>query len=550
MPPRRHVNLRAPGNCMKAPKLPIEIQPPEIVAREFKYPRRDIWILIGICLFLRLVLTPVNQAEYTDGVLQAIQFAKPTGSIWPPLYSALVYPLKFVVGFTWAGRLISAIASGLAVIPIYLMARRAFGTRAALYAGIFYIVAPVANRWGIRLMTDATFSLFFWLCCERLCFAADERNEKKARMALSIGALAATLAALTRYQGLMLVPPVLAAAAVVWRRFRRVPLPPLAWLAGLALLPVWITINESRFLHTDQFMDRSIAAPVGLWKVLLLNGEAFALLFPYFITYPVAAFALMGAFQTRLRRGPFLGWLAAYSAVALVVAQSAFSSFQERYFLPLMGFAWVFAGSGMFSLQERWLRSGRPARTRLFPWAMIATFAFCAAFTAATLIGQREAFGDIAAAARFVRRHAPADAPVFTNELYRAEPQLIAANKVEFYLGREASYLGGEYVPSVSPSQPPPRRLPEGAIVILSSAYGADYQLAYLQRWHRLEPLVVEGEADANPFRASLLPLLPDIMEQPGTAQNPLAWNFRYSWQHFSTAVYVVRGVRQPSPGS
>lgn len=518
---------------MKAPKLPIDIQPPEIVARELKYPRRDIWILLGICLGIRLLLTPINQAEYTDGVLQAIQFAKPAGSIWPPLYSALIYPLKFVIGYEWAGRLISAVASGLAILPLYMMARRAFGTRAALYAGIFYIVAPVANRWGIRLMTDSLFSLFFWICCERICHASDERNEKKARMALSMGALAAVLASQTRYQGAMLVPPVLAAAVVIARRFKRVPLPPLAWLAGLALLPAWVLLNDSRFLHTEQFSQRSFEAQIGLWKVLLLNGEAFALLFPYFITYPVAAFALMGAFQTRLRRGPFLGWLALYVAVVIFPVQSAFSSFQERYFLPLMGFAWVFAGSGMFSLQERWLRSGRPARTRLFPWAMIATYVFCGAFTAAVLIGQREAFGDIAAAAKFVRRNVGETTPVFTNEIYRDQPERIAANKVEFYLKREATYLGGEFAPS----------LPEGAVLILSSAYPAPDL-----RQYRLEPLQAADEPDANPFHASLLPLLPDIMEQPMTAQNPLAWNFRYSFQRFTTTVYVVRGVRQSAP--
>src|SRR5690606_21790656 len=117
---------------------------------------------------------------------------------------------------------VSAICSGAAIIPLYFMARRAYGTRAALYTGIFYITAPVAARWGIRLMTDATFSLFFFWACERVCSVADERDVRVAKRGVLFAALFATLAALTRYQGLMLVPPVLVAAAIVWRRFRTI----------------------------------------------------------------------------------------------------------------------------------------------------------------------------------------------------------------------------------------------------------------------------------------------------------------------------------------
>ncbi len=527
---------------IKSGKLPIDIQPPEIVSREMKYPRRDIWILLIVCVVVRLALTPINAAEYTDGVIQAMHFVHPQGSIWPPLYSALVYPVRFLVGFEWAGRLISAIASGLAILPIYLMTRRAFGTRAALYAGIFYITAPVANRWGIRLMTDATFSLFFWWCCERLSFASDERNEKKARLALSMGAMFCVLASLTRYQGLMLLVPVLAVAGVVWHRFRKPPLMPLMWLLGLAVLPVWIAINEVEFLHTQQFVDRTLEAPLPAWKVVLINAESFVLLMPYFVTYPVAIFMFMGMFQTRLRRGPFLGWLALYTAIVLLVAQSAFSSFQERYFLPAMGFVWIFAGSGMYSLQERWLRSNRPTRARLFPWVMIFSFAFCAAFSGLVLIAQREAFGDIARASRFARDNSSESTRIFTNEVYRDSPQVIAGDKVSMYAERQVEYLGSGYIPS-DLSLPPTTRLPDGSILVLSSAYGASQFHGYLSRWYRLELLTDPSRPDANPFTSSILPIFPDIMSI-APAQNPVAWNYRYLWQTFSTRVYIVRESR------
>jgi hypothetical protein len=106
----------------------MALKPPDIVARELAYPRRDPWILLGVAFLVRLLFLPLNQAEYTDGILQILQFREPIG-IWPPLYSALVYPLSFLFGDLYAGRLVSAVTSSLALLPLYKMTQRAFGTR-------------------------------------------------------------------------------------------------------------------------------------------------------------------------------------------------------------------------------------------------------------------------------------------------------------------------------------------------------------------------------------------------------------------------------------
>ncbi len=528
---------------LNAQKLPLhKMRPPEIVTREMAYPRRDVWILLAVAVVVRLLLTCFNGAEYTDGVLQATQFTDPIG-IWPPLYSALIYPLQFVIGYEWSGRLISAIASGVALLPLYWMTRRAFGTRAALYAGIFYITAPVANRWGVRVMTDATFSLFFWWACERMYFASDERDKKSAFRALGLASLFTVLASLTRYQGMMLIVPLAVVVGILAKRFKQFPIKPLLWLVGFAILPVWVRLIPEGFIHDEQFADRAFSTTIPLWKVMALNGEAFIAYMPYFLTYPVFVITLVGMFWTRQRRGPFFGWMTLYVGVVLLLAQSAFSSFQERYFLPLMGMFWCVAGSGMYALQERWHRTGRTIKARIFPYVMILTYVFSTFVTIAVVIGQREAFMDLAEASEFASNQADDSAHIFTNEIYRDEPVLIAGRKVAFYAKRKVQFLGPGYI-SADFTKPPVKQLPKGTLLVISSAYNGPYYEEYLNRYYRLSVVVDPEDETANPFHAAILPLFPDIMSTPGTAQNPSAWLWRYNWQQFTTTVYRVEGPR------
>ncbi|MDK2971254.1 MAG: hypothetical protein PWP23_1009 [Candidatus Sumerlaeota bacterium] len=526
-------------------KLPLDIKPPEMVARELIYPRRDIWILLAVCGVVRLAFLPINAGEYTDGVLQARQFVDPVG-IWPPLYSALVYPLKFVLGYLWAGRLVSVVASVLALWPIYKMTQRFFGTRAALYAGIFYITAPVANRWGVRLMTDATFSLFFWWACERLAFASDERSRDTAFRAFGWGCIASVLAALTRYQGMLLYFPVLAVLVILTRRFGKIPFRPALWLLGYALLPGWIFLTSDSFIHVDQFANRGLN---NHWRyVMSLNAEAFLAYFPYYLTYTVFVCALVGIFWTRQRRGPFFGWMMLYVAVVLLLFQSAFSSFQERYFLPLMGFFWVLAGSGMYAIQERWLRQTRPLMKRTFPYLLILIYAWPTGWTMAVMLGQRQAWGDLAAASRWVGAEAPEDAAIFTNDSYPTERMVLGAKKVSFFSGRNARFLNESFVPSPpyrttfdgrTIARPPQKLLEVGDYVVLSDLYASEIYLDYLRKFYVLDEV-------HEPFTANVLPLLPENMsiEYPGTNQNANAWLHRYDWQHFTTRVFRVEALR------
>lgn len=527
--------------------------------KELPHPKWSLFILLAVAFVLKFIATPINEGEYTDGVLQARQFIHPVG-IWPPLYSGLIYLLKWPLSLffsnelLWSGRFISAFFSALSIVPLFMLTRRAFGTRAAIYAGVFFLTAPVANRWGIRLMTDATFCFFFWWAAERLCVASDEKEDRNASWALSLACIATVLAVLTRYQGAMLVPPILACTVILYFRFRRVFWKPLLWLAGLGIIPLWDVLLGVKFIHGDQFVERSLGN--NFWitvKIIALNAEAFFLFMPYWLTYPVAACSLTGMYWMRQRRGSFFGWFVVYTALVLLVVQGAFGSFQERYLMPVMGFLWVLAGAGMYAIQERWFRPSKPWKKRLFPYLMIAIFTYSSLWSVAVWIFQRESWGDLARASRDVGTLIEPQARIFTNELYRDSPTMrIAGDKVAFFSGHEdVQFLGEQFVNTNGGA--PSQRMPVGSYVVLASISPLpdSLLLPYLMTYHRLE------ELESSPYQASIVPLLPDNTpvggmirfqngeERPiGFDQNPNAWFLRYDPVPSYTRVFVVRGHR------
>lgn len=532
----------------------------KLLRQELLHAKWSVWILFLVAIVVRFAFTPINVGEYTDGILQARQFIHPVG-IWPPLYSGLIYVFKFPVSLffanelLWSGRFISAAFSALSIFPIFMLTRRAFGTRSAIYACVFFLTAPVANRWGIRLMTDSTFAFFFWWACERLCVAADEKDQSKAHLALGLACIATVLAVLTRYQGAMLLPPIACCTWIIFRRFKTLPWKPLLWLAGFLIIPLWEYSLNVEFIHGQQFSDRSLGNdPWITAKIIAINAEAFFLFMPYYLTYPTALCAVTGMYWMRLRRGNFFGWLVVYSALVLLLVQGAFGSFQERYFMPVMGFLWILAGAGMYAIQQHWLRPAHPIKKRLFPYLMIFVFAYSSFFSLAVLIMQRESWGDLATASRIVGKMIQPDQKIYTNEIYRDSPTMrIAGDKVAFFSGTEnVEFLDQRFLNS-TPGNAPVERIPVGSYLVLSSISGLNDVAVYqaLIAHYRLE------EIEGSPFQAVLTPLLPDNTpvggmiqfttgsQRPiGFDQNPFGWFLRYDQIPSYTRVFVVKGYR------
>ncbi|MEO8376564.1 MAG: glycosyltransferase family 39 protein, partial [Candidatus Sumerlaeota bacterium] len=471
---------------------------------------------------LRLLLLPVNTGEYTDGVLQLTQFYEPT-AIWPPLYTALCWPLSLIVGQMWSGRIISVLFSSAAVIPIYMMALRCFGARAAVFAALVYTVAPASLRWAPRVMTDATFSFFFWCACERLLAAQAALDRDEANRSLAWACAWGTLATATRYQGFMLIPPVIAVAIYLWRTQRFFPLKGVMSILMYSLILPWLLHVGT--LHATQFEQRT--AGLGMWKTFLITAEPFVLYMPYFLTYPVAILAMLGMNQGRSRPRHSMMPITLYVFAVLLVTQSLFASFQERYFLPFFGLCYIWAGLGLAIVDHRYRRK----YPRIRPYVPIVTAVWSLFISALVMIGSREAFGDVRAAAKYIKEYSRQSSAerVYTNEGWTAiQSRATIAPQMRFFSGRMIYYLGDEYFEGSIP-------LREGDIVVLSSRYGAEVQGPVLAQHYRLKEL--------KTFSSVVTPIFPDIMSIPRTDQSMMAWAYRYEPQQFFTTVLRVEAV-------
>jgi hypothetical protein len=561
----------------------------------------DRTLLLGFLAFnaiFRLALIHQNAGEYTDGILQITQFER-TDSFWPPLYTALVWAVRMMgVEAILAGRLVACAAATLLVLPLWSLAREWSGRRAALFTAALYTVSPLALRWSLHVMTDMPFVLFFHLACVGLLRtvgrlkAVDHMDEvdpmdqaPHAASQLVRATLWAVLATLTRYQGLMLAPLLLVLLLMLWRQRcagrMAATAAQMAWLA----LPAWLLYE--RFGHVAQVIERQ----GGSWAETLLNYwnlfEMFVYIVPYAVTLPVFVFCVIGLVQGPLCRStpsrsstssdtddsardtPYprlpVRWLLLYIALAVLTAQSIFQSFLTRYLLPLLPLLLTCAGAGMARMERFFGTKGResgrqdacPTRARwlLFP-IVAATIFWPLAFGLASVMLQRGAFGDLYEAGRMIRdkMQLPPSAKVYSNETYKPKMNAI---KIAFASGHKAEMipdveaLNSKAILSLGLSQREilerwdtvadaagvPRMEP-GSVVALHSAYGGPSGLSFIEallakRYH-LKP--VRGGV----FESSIVPLLPDIMQEGGTHQNPLAWALRYQTQRFQTRLYLV----------
>jgi hypothetical protein len=504
--------------------------------------RQDRNILLGFVFFnlvFRLILIHLNTGEYTDGILQITQFER-HDSFWPPLYTALIWLLR-VVGIPAidAGRSISIVASALLLVPIWTVTKSWAGRRAALFALALYTVAPLPLRWSLRVMTDMSFLLFLHLSCAALLsFAAPTANKTRQICLATVWAVAATL---SRYHGALLAP--LIGLALLSQLKTR----PQGWWKAWLLQALWLALPVwmlwQKFGHIQQVGARQ----AGTWWETLVRYwdfcEMFIYILPYTVTLPVFALFLVGLIKGPVAprsesRSSFIYLLFLYITVAILVAQSVFQAFQERYLLPLLPLMFTFAGAGLDRM-ECWFNARGNWMRRLGLTLVGAAFVWPLAFGLTSLFLQREAFGDLYAAGAFIKSipNLPADFPIYTNESYKPELGMNGI-KLAFASGHPALMIP-ELAGSDSTTLPPEKRMLPGSIVVVHSAYGGlimyNRMLAFLRQSYNLKELT------SGPFYSAIVPLYPDIMEEPGTHQSPVAWGFRYYPQRFKTQVFQIQ---------
>ena len=144
---------------------------------------------------------------YTETPIQDTKTA-----FWPPAYPVLLASMWKITGFSlMSAKILNATLGALTVIAVYLLGTAMFHRKVGLCAAALFAVFPNAIAWTPLLFPEALFILTLVLALWALAASTPESTRNTVLVAAVVGLLTG-LAALTRGQGLVLVP----VAIVFW----------------------------------------------------------------------------------------------------------------------------------------------------------------------------------------------------------------------------------------------------------------------------------------------------------------------------------------------
>lgn len=501
--------------------------------------KKNLLIILLFTFASRLIFLHWNAGEYTDGIIQMTLFtAAKENSFYPPLYTWLILLFNYLFhNLEVSAKLVSMIAGTLTVIPVYFIAKRLFDERVGIFAAILFAVSPEIWRWQIRVMTDSLFTLLF-LCS--IYFILQLHNPQSAIRNLSWAWLFAGLATLTRYQGIVLIPPLLILTVWAIKQNKQVfRLSIIYALLPTALIPwlilVWWVLVRG-FGHFGQYAERTSQT----WWMSILSyltmAETFVLYIPYELTYPIFCFFVYGVIRLIMRKqsksinletetyAPIhrFNQLFLYLFIVWLLIHSPFESFQYRYFIPIFPLFLILAAYGIVQFQSSIL-------TRILG---IAAIIFSLLFSLTALYLQRDTFGDIKRAAITLKEsQLPVNTRIYGNELYRVGMDNL---KIKFWSG----------LTNIQPYNPETReRLVPGDVIVLHDVYGnIPQELGFLNSRYQIRILYRA--------QARTVPLLPDIMVSPPFTSHPAGMIFKYFPQEFTTVILQIYQSEPESKGN
>src|SRR6185295_6521675 len=143
----------------------------------------------------------IESGRFTEALL----VRQPT----PPLHPFLTALVDLAVGHRHAaGVALSVLLGGLAVLPLYALARRTWDDRIATVAAALYAFLPAVVDFQIEPITEGTFMFFFFASMAVGWSALEEKSWERTLAAAGCAALAW----LTRPEGIYLLPLFLAAS--------------------------------------------------------------------------------------------------------------------------------------------------------------------------------------------------------------------------------------------------------------------------------------------------------------------------------------------------
>ena len=316
----------------------------------------------------------ITEGRFAD----ALSVQTPTPPLHPFLTSLLGIPLDNLLV---AGVVVSAVLGGLAALPLYAMARRAWDDRVATTAALLYALLPAAVDVQAEAMTEGTLSFFFlgslWLGWQGL----EERSWEK----IAVAAGGAALAWLSRPEGIYLPPMFLVAALL---RFSRFSIPALAlfgavllvlafpylcfihaqtchWSPSLSSIPDVLRNalqgNRNEALAAQDYAEYRAVARYGI--LLGGGGHLLANLFGKVLFYVTGPFLLIGLFRPRPAPGgrPILlyqGIAAATYLAPILLSFYASTAFSHRFLLIPAALLLGFTAAGFIRVAE-WTRQPR-----------------------------------------------------------------------------------------------------------------------------------------------------------------------------------------------
>jgi 4-amino-4-deoxy-L-arabinose transferase-like glycosyltransferase len=229
-------------------------------------------------------MSPYNVAHYEQGnvaraLLAGHGFGSPflsnqASAVMPPVYPLIVAGLFRLFGIHTPAAMIALLSlnclfSSLACVPVFLIARRSFGPRAALWSGWAWAFSP----YGIYFSAEWAWSTHLLLLCLCWLFYIAQRMECSSKLTLWAGfGLLAGFAGLTEPSVLAVIPILMAVAgkqlACGGKRWLRPWL--VASLAMVVAISPWMIRNAVVFHKFIPMRDS-----IGMEMYLGNNGTSF-----------------------------------------------------------------------------------------------------------------------------------------------------------------------------------------------------------------------------------------------------------------------------------
>jgi len=263
-----------------------------------------------------------------------------------PLYNAIVALLYFLFGpKEWLGRIVSMAATAAATVFLYQLARRMWGSKAALFSAGFFCISPLVRFYGRAFMPEALMVcaglgavLFFYRWAE-----------EGRRIHLAVSALFTLIACVVKFPMVHLGIP-LAAMAVDRARRETVSRSDLLWFALVTVIPtgiwLWHSVTSPNLTMSWLFSDVTFLRGKEFYRVLWsrLGGEM--------LTPVGRALFLLGLILGVRSIGERVvgAWLLGGIVYLLIMGRGNF--YHDYYQIPVLPIACLYAGKGLSFLTE------------------------------------------------------------------------------------------------------------------------------------------------------------------------------------------------------